>query len=190
MVVYVDDILLVRSDSDGIMETKIYLKHHFVTKYMRRPKYFLRIEVAHLKHSVLSQQKYALDFLEETGFLGCKPANTLMEANVNLWSNDSHTLDDPGRYRRLIEKLIYLMVTRLYITFAVGVLSRFMHQPRETHWLAAMRVLTYIKIVQEKDWCIGNINMYTFLDTLIQGMLVIKRIGSLLLATAHLLERI
>jgi len=32
--------------------------------------------------------------------------------------------------------------------------------------------------------------MYTFLDTLIQGMLVIEKIGSLLLAIALLLEGI
>ena len=61
---------------------------------------------------LLSQQKYALDLLEETRFLGCKPANTPMEANVNLCFDDSHTLDDPGKYRRLIGKLIYLTVTR------------------------------------------------------------------------------
>ena len=67
-----------------------------------------------------------------------------MKANVNLWFDDSHTLD-PERYMRLIEKLIYLTVTRSDIIFTVGVLSRFMHQPRKTHWLAAMRVLTYIK---------------------------------------------
>jgi len=53
-----------------------------------------------------------------------------------------------------------------------------------------MRVLVYIKIVQEKDWCIGNMDMYTFLGTLIQDMLVIERVGSLLLATAPLLKRI
>ena len=45
-----------------------------------------------------------------------------MKANVNLWFDDSHTLDDPGRYKRLIEKLIYLTVIRPDITF-VGVLS-------------------------------------------------------------------
>ena len=44
----------------------MYLKRHFVTKDMRRPKYFLGIEVAHQKYSVLlSQRKYALDLLEE-----------------------------------------------------------------------------------------------------------------------------
>ena len=53
--------------------------------------------------------------------MGCKPVNTPMKANVDLWFDDSYTLDDPGRYKRLIEKLIYLTVTRPDITFAVGV---------------------------------------------------------------------
>ena len=56
---------------------------------------------------------------------------------MDLWFDDSHTLDDPGRYKRLIEKLIYLTVTRSDIKFVVGVLSRFMHQLREVHWTAA-----------------------------------------------------
>jgi len=87
----------------------MYLKRHFVTKNIGRSKYFLKIEVAHQKHNVfLSQRKFAMDFLKETGFLGCKPANIPMEVNVNLWYDDSNTLDDPGRYRRLIGKLIYL----------------------------------------------------------------------------------
>ena len=90
----------------------MYLKRHFVTKDMGRPKYFLRIEVAYQKYSVLSQRKYALDLLEETGFLGCKPANTSMEANVDLYFDDSHTLDDPRRYRRLIGKIIYIYILR------------------------------------------------------------------------------
>ena len=93
LAIYVDDILLIDSDSVGSLETKMYLKHHFVTKDMRHPKYFLGIEVARQKQSVLlSQRKYALDLFEEAGLLGCKPANTLIEANVNLWFNDSHIL--------------------------------------------------------------------------------------------------
>jgi len=103
------------------------LKCHFVAKDMGRPKYFLGIEVAHQKHSMLlSQRKYALDLLKKIEFLGCKPANTLMEANVDLWFDNSHTLD-PGRYEKLIRKLIYLTVTRPDITFVVRVLNRFMH---------------------------------------------------------------
>ena len=77
--------------------------------------------------------------------MGRRPVNTPIQAIADLWFDDSHILDDPGRYRRLIGKLIYLTMTRPDITFVVGVLSRFMHQPRETYWLAAMRVLPYIK---------------------------------------------
>ena len=77
--------------------------------------------------------------------LGCKPASTPMEANVDLWCDNSHLLDNPEQYRRLIEKLIYLIVTRPDITFAVGILNRFMYQPREVHWTAALRILAYIK---------------------------------------------
>jgi len=52
---------------------------------MGHPKYFLRIEVAHKKHSILlSKKKYALDLLKKAGLLRCKPSTTLMEANVNL----------------------------------------------------------------------------------------------------------
>jgi len=96
-----------------LAETKEYLKRYFVTKDMGKPRYFLRIEVSYQKHGLLlSQRKYTLDILEKTGMLGCKPASTLMEANMNLWCDNSHLLDDPGQYRRLIGK-IYLTVTRL-----------------------------------------------------------------------------
>jgi len=53
LIVYVDYILLTGSDSAGLLETKKYLKRHFVTKDRERPKYFLGTEVAHQKHSVL-----------------------------------------------------------------------------------------------------------------------------------------
>ena len=64
---------------------------------------------------------------------------------MDLWFDDNHTLDDPERYRRLIEKLIYLTVTRPDITFDIGVLSRFMHQPREAHWTTTLRIMVYVK---------------------------------------------
>ncbi|XP_020254244.1 uncharacterized protein LOC109831319 [Asparagus officinalis] len=68
-----------------------------------------------------------------------------METNIDLWRDDTSLLDDAARYRRLIGKLIYLTVTRPDITFAVGVLSRFMHKPREVHWTAALKILAYVK---------------------------------------------
>ena len=51
----------------------------------------------------------------------CK--STPMKGNMDLWFDGSLILDDLGRYRRLIEKLFYLIVTRPDIIFVVGVLK-------------------------------------------------------------------
>ena len=46
-----------------------------------------------------------------------------MEIDVKLLSDQVEDLDNPSRYRRLVEKLNYLTVTRPDITFAINVLS-------------------------------------------------------------------
>jgi len=70
---------------------------------------------------------------------------------VYWWFDYNHPLDDLGRYKRLIGKLIYLTVNRSDIIFIGGVLSRFMHEPRGAHWSAALRILVYIKSYLGKD---------------------------------------
>jgi len=59
--------------------------------------------------------------------------------------------------------LIYLTVTRLDITFVVGVLSRFMYQPREVHWTATRRILAHVKNSPKKDLLYkkhGHVHIY------------------------------
>ena len=133
---------------------------------MGRPRYFLEIEVAHQKHGLLlSQRKYTLDLLEKTDMLG---ANLLALQWKQMWIYGVSSLDDLGQYRRLIEKFIYLTVTRPDITFAVGVLCRFMHQPREVHWTTAMRILPYIKSSPEKDLLYkkyGHVRIFGYSDS-------------------------
>jgi len=75
--------------------------------------------------------------------------------------------------------LIYVTITRPDITFIVDVLSRFMHQPREAHWSAALKILAYLKSCPGKGLVYSHIrdmDMYTFSDTLIQVMLMIEEI--------------
>jgi len=47
LAVYVDDILLTRSDFATLVKTKEYLKRYFVTKDIEKLKYFLGIEVVY-----------------------------------------------------------------------------------------------------------------------------------------------
>ena len=44
------------------------------------------------------QRKYALNLLEETWMLGCKPASSPMELNVDWWDNATALLEDAGLY--------------------------------------------------------------------------------------------
>jgi len=59
----------------------------------------------------LSQRKYILDLLSEAGMLGCKSIDSPMDVNTKLLP-DQEFLEDVGRYRRLVWKLNYLIVTR------------------------------------------------------------------------------
>ena len=146
LVVYVNDILLTGSDIAGIAKTKIYLESHFVTKEMGRPRYFLWIEFAYQKNKLmLSQRNYALDLLPKADLLECKPKSTPVVPNSYFWDDFSKLLKAPSRYKRLNGKLIYLIVTRLDIAYVVSLLSQFMHEPREVHWIGAICVLSYIK---------------------------------------------
>lgn len=111
--VYADDILLSDSDSTGITDTKAHLHKHFVTKYLGQPRYFLWIEVARsTKLIILSQRKYDINLLGETWLTGTKPADTPVESNSGIWREDDSEVEDKSKYRRLVRKLIYLIVTR------------------------------------------------------------------------------
>ena len=69
-------------------------------KDLGKPKYFIGIMVAHSNSSVvISQRKYTLDLLTNTGMLDYKSVDTPMDPNVKLVSSQGESLRDPGRYR-------------------------------------------------------------------------------------------
>ena len=75
---------------------------------------------------VLSQRKYTLDILTDTGMLDCKPLDTPMDLNVKLVPGQGEPLRDPRRYRRLVGKLNYVTIIRPDISFAMNVVSQFL----------------------------------------------------------------
>jgi len=146
LVVYVDDIVITGDDCAGISSLKEFLHAKFHTKDLGQLKYFLGVEVARSKKGIfLSQRKYVLDLLAETGKLGAKPCCTPMVPNVHLTKDDGDPLDDPERYRKLVGKLNYLTVTRPDIAYAVSIVSQFMSAPTIKHWAALEQILCYLK---------------------------------------------
>ena len=79
-----------------------------------------------------SQWKYVLDFLCETRKLGAKPCSTPMTPNVRF-TKEGELFENSKRYKRLVEKLNYLTVTRLDIAYSVSVVSRYMSSPTVNH---------------------------------------------------------
>ena len=68
-----------------------------------------------------------------------------MDPIKQLGQKVGEVMAEPSKYRRLIGRLLYLCITRPDITFAVHMLSQYVSKPCEEHWLAAERVLRYIK---------------------------------------------
>ncbi|PSS33155.1 Endonuclease, partial [Actinidia chinensis var. chinensis] len=144
--VYVDDIIITGDDALGIVQVKCGLRKVFDIKDLGPLRYFLGIEVARSRHGIsLSQRKYSLDLLQDTGMLGCRPASTPMVPNLKISAESGELLSDPSIYQRLVGRLIYLTNTRPDLTFAVSIVSQFMHSPRTSHLDAVYHILRYLK---------------------------------------------
>ena len=170
LIVYVDDIIITGDHVDEMSRIKFALGKEFEVKDLGDLKYFLGMEVARSKRGIyVSQRKYILDLLEETGMLGCNPEPTPIippkkrkkkPSKEGESEDDSETEEDDieteeeakeqeavdkERYQRLVGKLIYLSHTRPDIAFAVSVASQYMSDPRKVHMDAAYRILRYLK---------------------------------------------
>ena len=76
------------------------------------------------------------------GLSGTKPFTTPLETNLKLIfvdydsiinntpTDNDKLLTDPGKYQRLVGRLLYLTMTRIDIAYVVQVLSQFMHKPK------------------------------------------------------------
>jgi hypothetical protein len=144
LLIYVDDILITGNNIESIKGLKQFLHTRFRIKDLGDLKLFLGIEIARSKKGIyISQRKYALEIIKDSGYLGAKLVEFLME-ECRL-SNTGELLKDPCIYQRLVGQLIYLTITRPDITYSVHILSRFMHEPRQPHMVAALRVVRYLK---------------------------------------------
>jgi Reverse transcriptase (RNA-dependent DNA polymerase) len=70
ILVYVDNIIITGNNNEEIKRVKQYLKREFDIKDLEKLSYFLGIEIAHSSKGLfLSQRKYVLNVLKETGKL-------------------------------------------------------------------------------------------------------------------------
>ncbi|RVW97729.1 Retrovirus-related Pol polyprotein from transposon RE2 [Vitis vinifera] len=133
VLIYVDDLIITGSNADSIAALKKKLQGKFPVKDLGPLKYFLGIEVATSRKGLfLNQRKYTIDLLRDSNMLNSKPANTPFDSKLQL-DKLGDPLDSPNYYQKLVGKLIYLTITRPDISFAVSLVSQYMHAPTVVH---------------------------------------------------------
>ena len=146
IVLYVDDMIIMGNDTAGIRDLEQFLSQHFEMKDLGTLSYFLGLEVTSSSDGYyLFQAKYASDLLSKAGLTDSKTVSTPLELNVKLNTTDGKPLSDATLYRQLVGSLIYLIVIRPDLAYAVHLVSLFMSAPRSTHYAVIFRILLYIK---------------------------------------------
>ncbi|XP_074346217.1 secreted RxLR effector protein 161-like [Apium graveolens] len=77
--------------------------------------------------------------------MDCNLARYPMEQKMQLDKDEGGQLVDAKEYRSIVGSLRYLTHTRLDVSYAVGVVSRFMEAPTTKHQQAVKHILRYIQ---------------------------------------------
>lgn len=143
---YVDDFFIFHNNFDEFKMLKFALEKNFHIKDLGPISYCLgmKVERNRSKHELkVSQELYINKVLQRFQMTDCNIASTPLEQNLKF-SNEGKFYDCP--YQQLIGSIMYLAVcSRPDIAFAVSFLSQFNICHSKEQWLAAKRVLKYLK---------------------------------------------
>lgn len=134
LLVYVDDVILAGNNMAEIDHVKRFLDSSFKIKDLGALKFFLRLEIARTSKCLsINKRKYALEILEDAGYLASKPIATPMDCSLKLHKMAGTPLSYPSSYRRIIGRLLYLTTTRPDPTYIVRYLSQYLATPTASY---------------------------------------------------------
>ncbi|GJW40385.1 uncharacterized mitochondrial protein-like protein [Tanacetum coccineum] len=144
--VYGDDIFVTGISLDLINEFKRRMASQFEMSDLGELTYYLGIEVSQGKDCVeIKQERYARKILKEAGMEDCNATSYPMEKDLKLSKAEDEPEVEATQYRKVVGCLRYLLHTRPDLTYSVGVVSRYMQSPRESHARAIKQILRYLK---------------------------------------------
>lgn len=146
--IYVDDIVLAYKSDDLLKEIKRKLREAFDIRDMGSLHHCLGIRFSHVGGEMtLSQESYVDNLIKNFNMEECKPASTPMEPGLRLEKSEKNeTEKEIYPYQKLIGSLMYLAVaTRPDIMYAVSYLSQYNNCYDKSHWVAAKRIIRYLK---------------------------------------------
>jgi transposase InsO family protein len=149
LLVYVDDILIAAPLLSDVDHVKKELMAAFEARDLGEISQFLGMKIERdraNKQIKISQALMTAELIARYGLEEANPRAIPLSPSVRLAQGEGSFLDKTAySYSQLVGSLMYLSVcTRPDISFAVGVLARFMANPTTVHWQAAKGVLRYL----------------------------------------------
>ena len=124
LLLYMDDMIITGDDLSGIQELNNFLSQQFEMKDLGHLSYFLGLEITNSTARLyITQAKYASELLSQAGLTDSKTVDIPVKLNVHLTSSGGKPLSNPSLYRHLVGSLVYLIVPRPDISYAVHQVS-------------------------------------------------------------------
>ena len=100
LVLYVDDMIIIGDDLNGVQELKNFFNQQFEMKDLEHFSYFLGLEITYSTNSLyITQAKYTSKLLSQAGLTDSKTINTPIELNAHLTPSTGKSLFNPSLYR-------------------------------------------------------------------------------------------
>ena len=156
LLLYVDDMLIVSKSRTEIDKMKAQLNQEFEMKDLGEAKKILGMEISRDRKRgklCLTQKQYLKKVLQCFGLhSNSKHVSTPLAPHLKLSAQLSPKSEEEREYMEKVPyanavgSLMYAMVcTRPDISQAVGVVSRYMHDPGKGHWQAVKWILRYLQ---------------------------------------------
>jgi hypothetical protein len=154
--VYVDDLLVAAKDLRAVLRIKELLMSQYEMTDFGEAHSILGISLTRDWDAgtiTLDQTSYIDSIMERFRFQDCKGSPTPLDKDsVSLSVSDCPVTDVDKEdmstvpYREAVGSIMHVMVcTRPDLACAIGVLSRFLHNPGRAHWTGVQRLFRYLK---------------------------------------------
>ena len=148
--VYVDDLIITGTPRKEIDLFKSQMEDKFEMSDLGLLAYYLGIEVTQTGGEITIKQTGYIDkIIKDASMVGSNDTKIPMDPGTKLVKAEDGNSVDPTYYRSIIGCLRYLLHTRPDLSYSVGLLSRFMQEPKDHHLKAVKQVIRYIKGTRE-----------------------------------------
>jgi len=147
---YVDDLIYTENDKSMCDDFKNSMILEFDMFDLGKMRYLLGVEVIQNSDGIFAyQKKYAHEILASFGMDKSNSVHNPIVPGTKLTKDEAGTKFDETLFKQVVGSLMYLTATRPDLMYGVSLISRFMSYPTQSHWLAAKRLLRYVKGIIE-----------------------------------------